>query len=243
MKRITIATLLIAIPLTLSALTAEEIIKKMELNQVHKTAKVTGSMLIRDRFGTKNVQFTSYSEGKDKMLIEFTSVEEKGQKILRTKNDLYLYYPDAEEIIRLKGAALRDSVLGSDFSYEDMTGDKGILDSYKVSLLGTEPVDGHQCYKLALEATERDIPYPYEEMWVDTELFVYRKVYRYSLSKKLLKEMKITKIEKIAGKPVPTQLIMIDTMKTNSSTEFKIEDIKLDIPIDKKTFSLEELSW
>jgi outer membrane lipoprotein-sorting protein len=227
----------------LSAITPEEIIREMEENQVHETSRVEGRMIINDRFGTKTVTFVSWAEGEDTSLIEFTSRQERGQKILRTDEELYLFFPDAAEVIRLQGAALRDSVLGSDFSYEDMTGEGGILDSYEAELLGTESVDGNECYKIELDAKSRSVPYPKEIMWVDTEQYVYRQVHKFSLSGKLLKEMRITEFTEQQGKTIPVRFVMKDTMKENSSTEFVIEELELGIDIPDGTFSLQELRW
>jgi len=229
--------------LPLYAITAEEIIRRMEENQVHDTAYSEGRMIINDRFGEKITTFRSWSEGEEKNLIEFTSREERGQKILRTDDEIYLFFPDAAEIIRLQGAALRDSVLGSDLSYEDMTGDKGLLDTYDVKLLGTESVDGNECYKVELTAISRDVPYPKEIAWVDTKLFVGRKVHKFSLSGKLLKEMVMEKFTTQKGKMFPVEFIMQDKMKRNSSTRFVIEEIEIGANIPGNTFSLEELTW
>ncbi|MBE3134413.1 MAG: outer membrane lipoprotein-sorting protein, partial [Acidobacteria bacterium] len=125
-----------------SAISAESIVRRMQSNQIFETSKVRGRMTVIDRFGTNVTTFLSYSRGTSDTLIEFTSPEEKGQKILRTREEIYLFYPGAEELIRLQGAAFRDAVLGSDMSYEDLTGGKTILESYEVSLEGKETVDG-----------------------------------------------------------------------------------------------------
>jgi len=229
--------------LPLYAITAEEIISRMEENQVHDTAYSEGRMIINDRFGEKVTSFKSWAEGEEKSLIEFTSRQERGQKILRTDDEIYLFFPDAAEIIRLQGAALRDSVLGSDLSYEDMTGDKGLLDSYEAELLGTEKVEGEECYKINLKAISRDVPYPKEIVWVDRELFVGRKVHKFSLSGKLLKEMLVEEFATQEGKMFPVEFVMRDKMKRNSSTRFVIEEIEIGADIPRNTFSLEELTW
>lgn len=223
--------------------TAEQVIRKLEENQVHETARSEGKMIINDRFGEKITTFKSWAEGEENTLIEFTSRQERGQKILRTNDEIYLYFPDAAEVIRLQGAALRDSVLGSDMSYEDMTGGKGILDDYRAELLGTESVDGRQCYKIELNAKGRGVAYPKEIIWIDTEMYVTRRVHMFSLSGKLLKEMRIQDYSTQNGKTFPVRFIIEDKMKRNSSTEFVIESIEIGADIPASRFSLEELTW
>jgi hypothetical protein len=241
--RITIILLMLLLSVRLFGLTGEEIIKKMEGNQVHRTSESKGSMAITDRFGTRTKTYIAYTEGDDKTLLEFTNPEEAGQRILRIDDEIYLYFPDAEEIIHLQGSALKDSVMGSDFSYEDLTGGRGLLEDYSVELNGTESVDGHPCYKVRLEAKKRDVVYPIQDVWVDSGMFVYRKVIMYSLKNRALKEMNIQEFQTIAGKTVPVRMELRDLMKKNSLTVFKTESLKIDIRLDASTFSLESLSW
>ena len=240
-KILILIAFLIFIAAGLFAITAEEIIEKMELNLVYDTSIVEGRMVINDRFGTRTSTYISYTEGEEKSLLEFTNIEDAGQKILRLKDEIYLYYPDAEETIRLQGAALRQAVMGSDFSYEDMTGDKGILDSYAVTLDGEGTVDGFPCYILTLTAKTRDVPYQKEIMWVDKELFIYRQVHKLAKSGKVLKEMKVTDLIKVDGLYIPSRLIMVDKLKRNSSTEFYMDSIELGVDLPVDIFTLGEL--
>lgn len=242
-KRIIITSLLILFSTQLFGLTGEEIVQRMEANQVHRTSESRGSIVITDRFGTRTKTYIAYTEGEDKTLLEFTNPEESGQKILSIDDEIYLYFPEAEEIIHLQGSALKDSVMGSDFSYEDLTGGRDLLDDYRVELKGTESVDGHDCYKLHLEAKTRNVIYPIQDVWVDSSMYVYRKVIMYSLKNRALKEMKIDEFQTISGKNVPVKLELRDLMKKNSKTVFITESIKIDIRIEASTFSLESLSW
>ncbi|MCF7946662.1 MAG: outer membrane lipoprotein-sorting protein [Spirochaetia bacterium] len=234
---------LFCISFNAAAVSPEEIIQKMEQNEVHDTAKVEGSMYIENRFGTKTTHFISWARGEDESLIEFLDGDEDGQKILKTPDTLYLYFPDADEIIRLQGAALRNSVMGSDFSYEDMTGGKGLLDDYSAELLGKEEIDGHSCWKIELTAKGRNVPYPKEIVWIDEDEYVTRKAEMYSRSDKLLKVMDVKDYITQEGKKFPGKMIMRDVLKKSSSTTFSIDDIELGVDIPNDFFSLQELTW
>ena len=242
-RRIVAAVLLCGVAASAWTLSAEEIIDRMERNVVFDTVRSEGSMTVKDRFGTKRSTFRSSAKGSDLSLIEFTSVEEQGMKVLRTKDEIYLYYPDAAELIRLQGAALRDSVMGSDMSYEDMTGGKELLKSYKVQLAGTETVGGAECYRIEMEARRRDVPYFRQTVWVDSKLFIYRRVHKYSRSGTLLKEVEVDELRQVAGYNVATRMTLRDTLKKSSSTEFAMDRIEIDVPLDPRTFSLGTLTW
>lgn len=241
MKRIFIALIIISMAGSLFGQTAEEIIRRMEANQIKDTAYSEGKIIVNDRFGEKVTTFNSWSKGEELSLIEFTSRAERGQKILRTEDVIYVFFPDAEEVMPIGGAALRDSVVGSDLSYEDMTGDKGLLDSYDVELLGSEKIDGHDCFHIRMEANSPTVPYPKQDVWVDKEIYAWRLVQKFSLSDRLIKEIRINKIENIEGSYIPMELTIEDKLKKNSTTEFIIEKIQFNIKIDENFFSLEEL--
>jgi outer membrane lipoprotein-sorting protein len=243
MKNILILLAIMIIPFNIFSITAEEIIERLEDNIVYDTSYMEGRMIINDRFGEKESSFIGYSEGDDDSLIEFTSIEEEGMKILRTENEIYLFYPEAEELIRMQGEALKDSVLGSDVSYEDMTGGKTLLDSYDVTLEGTENIDGESCYKVSMIAKKNDVPYYKQIMWIDTEIFIYRQIHRFSRSGRLLKEISAGDIRNIDGYYVSFYMVLKDTLKSNSSTEFIIDELELDIRLPRNIFSLEELTW
>jgi outer membrane lipoprotein-sorting protein len=227
----------------LSAITAEEIIANVERNEINEAERIDGSMVISDRFGSRTKTFISYASGADKMLLEFTNPEERGQKILRLEDEIYLYFPEAEEVIHLQGSALKESVMGSDFSYEDMTGEGDLLDQYEVTLLGEQTIDGRKHYHLELKAKKRGLAYPKQEAWIDAETWVMTRANAYSLSGRLLKEMELGDIRVVAGKYVPHYIIMRDAMKKDSSTEMRIGQIDLQADLPPDTFSLEELTW
>jgi outer membrane lipoprotein-sorting protein len=242
-KLLTAAALLAIVAAFAAAQTAEDIVGRLQANQVFRTSRIQGVMTVTDRFGTKETRFVSSSRGDSDALIEFTSTEEKGQKILRTKDEIYLFYPDAEEVIRLQGAAFRDAVLGSDMSYEDLTGGKTLLETYRVSLEGTEPVDGAECYRVRMEAKARNVAYPVQVMWVDPKLWAARRMQQFSLAGRLLKEISLGDFKVVAGRTVATRMILEDKLKKNSRTVFVVEKMDVDIPLDPKLFSLEHLSW
>ena len=227
----------------LSAITPEEIVNNVERNEVNEDERIEGTMVITDRFGSREKTFISSTSGKDKMLLEFTNPEERGQKILRLEDEIYLYFPEAEEVIHLQGSALKESVMGSDFSYEDLTGEGDLLDQYTVTLLGQEYIEGRQHYHLELKARKRGLAYPKQEAWVDAEYWVVTRADSYSLSGRLLKEMELGDIRRIGGKYIPHYVIMRDAMKKNSSTEMRINTIDLAAGVSPDTFSLEELTW
>lgn len=228
---------------TLAAQTAQDILQKLDNGQTFDTMKSMGSMTISDRLGTRKTEFINSARGKDDSFMEFTSAAEKGQKILRNAKELYLFFPEAEEITRLQGAALRQSMAGSDISYEDLTGNRNRAQNYDVTLEGEEVMDGRQTWHLKLEAKTRNIAYPKQEIWVDKANYLPVLVRNYALSGKELKEIHFSDVVVVSGYPYSTHLVVEDKLKKGTKTELKFRNIEINKPIPAKIFSLENLSW
>lgn len=222
---------------------ADEIIQRMERNQTHPTSIIEGEIVVSDRFGDRRSTFISHTEGADRFLVEFTSRDERGQKILRHDGSLYLYYPDARETIRLQGAALRDSLLGSDISYEDMTGGRGLADDYRFTLLGEERIDGRQAYTIELEARGTNVPYAKQTLWVDAERFVMLRSEQFARNGRKLKVTEVLETTETDGYIFPSHLRVTDQTRRSSGTEMRITSARIDVELPDGIFSLEELTW
>ncbi len=240
---IVLATATVDIAEAQSIPSAQEIVRRLEDNQTHDTSRGVVTMTVEDRFGQRVSTMTSYSQGTDLSLIEFTSRAERGQKILRTADEIYLFYPDAAELVRLQGAALREGMLGSDVSYEDLTGGRTLLETYDVAYEGAEMIDGHNCYRVSMVARRRNVAYPRQTVWVDSELFVARRSEQFSLNGRLLKTITAGEIEQFGDTNIATRLVISDALKRNSSTTIEINEIELGLRLPRDLFSLEELSW
>lgn len=221
----------------------DDIIKRLDDNTVFDTAISEATVTVQNKFGTTYNDVRTYGRKNGDTLIEIISGPDRGQKVLRLANSIYLYYPDAEEVIRLQGSALKDSMMGSDFSYEDLTGDKSIASNYTSEYLGTETIDGRQCYHLMLTAKKKTAAYQKEELFVDTEKYVSLKSILYSASGKALREMTSSDIMQINGKYIAQKSVMVDLLKKTSVTTMQLKKIEVNAPIQNKYFTLEELSW
>lgn len=237
------ALLLTAAAAAAGAQSAEQILQRLEDAQRFRTQQAEGTLVITDRFGARTKTFQSWAEGEERMLLAFTNPEEKGQKILRLSGEIYLYFPEAEEVLHLQGAALKESVLGSDFSYEDLTAEESLASRYEARLLARERIDEREHFVLELKARKRGAAYPLQKIWVDAERYVPRRAEYFALSGKLIKDMEVLEVKTVSGRFVMTRAIMRDRMKKDSSTELSLERLRLDEPLPRDIFSLERLSW
>jgi hypothetical protein len=228
---------------TAAGLSAEELLARVDRNEAGTSSHFVGTITVEDRFGRKVTGFESFSQGTDRSLVAFTSGEEKGQKILRLRDTLYVSYPEADKPVKIQGAALKDSVAGSDFSYEDMAGDPSYSARYTAKIVGDEAVAGEPCVVLEMRARGPGLAYPLLKVWVALADFSGRRMEKYSQNERLLKTQTVLEVLHSAGRTVPSKAVMTDTMRGKSQTLFDITKAELDVRIPASKFSLEELTW
>ncbi|OQX29610.1 MAG: hypothetical protein B0D92_02780 [Spirochaeta sp. LUC14_002_19_P3] len=223
------------------AQSAEDIVRELDRMQTFDRLYTEGTMISTDRFGEKRSTYRAWSRGARDFLIEFTNVEERGQKVLRVDDELYLFYPDAEDIIPMHGSALKQSLFG-DVSYEDITEGRNTLDKYDVGLMGSEDVKGLDCWKIEMTATSRDVPYPRQVLYVSKQDNILRAAEYYARSGRLLKLVDVKKVEMFAGGRIMlTEVEMQDELRRGSSTVMRIDKVNVEPVLRDDLFSLRSL--
>ena len=240
MRKLGILLIFTAALATAGAITGEEIIEKADELQSFDTQKSSGTMIAHDRFGDIRSSFDSWSRGEKEFLMEFTNVEERGQKVLRVDDVMYLYDPDAEETIRLSGSALKDSLFG-DVSYEDVSEGNDTLDKYNAELEKEELKKGRNCWKVVLTAKKRNAPYYKQILWIDSGNYTLVYGEYYSKRDVHLKTIEVLDVMEKGEKFVISHVILRDVVKGDSQTEMILDDVELDIPLDDRLFTEEAL--
>jgi len=229
-------------PITIAAeMTAEEIINKRDDNEYTTSVKAEAEMIIVSggRMITKAMLILS---DKKNALVEFTNPQDRGTKFLKREDNLWMFFPDAEEIIKISGHMLKQGMMGSDFSYQDIMESDKLTDLYDFKIIGEEEVDKRPCY--VLEAIAREgvkVSYYRRVSWIDKERFVGLKEELYAQSGRLLKETRVNEVEEIEGRWIPINSVMENKLRKNTYTEFKINQIDFDPEIPEDTFALQTL--
>lgn len=226
------------VSITASAQTADEIIKKVDRNMSAENRIVESSMTIHGKRNSRTMTSISYAIGDEKSFTEYLSpAREKGTKMLKLENQLWIYSPSTDRTIQISGHMLRQSVMGSDFSYEDMMDDRELTDIYNAKVIGEEDYDGKACYVLELTAIVDDVAYYTRKMWIDKEKFVPLKEDLFAKSGQLLKRSTLSDVQKVQGKWYPMKIVYKDMLKQGDGTEMHITSIKFNQQIPDYIFS------
>ena len=195
-------------------------------------------MTVNGKRGSRVMTSRSWSEGDKKAMTEYLSpAREAGTKMLKLENELYIYNPSTDRTIKLSGHMLRQSVMGSDLSYEDMMEDRKLLDVYTAKVVMEETIGDRKVYVLELNAKVDDVAYAKRKMWIDTERYVPLKEELFAKSGQLLKKTTLSDVVQIDGRWFPKTILYKDMLKDGEGTIFSLTSVKFDQDIPDYIFT------
>ena len=217
----------------------QEIIQAMDNNLNAKSRVLTSKMVVHGRRSSRTIESKNWVVGIDLAFTEYLSPpREKGTKMLKLGDKLWTYSPQTDRVIQISGHMLRQSVMGSDISYNDMMEDRPLEELYEATLEGSVDIDGRDHWIMFLETRVTGLSYPKRRAWIDKEYLLPMKEELYAKSGKLLKTSTMSGVRKVQGRWFPSQFIYKDELKRNSKgTEWIIDEIAFDIDIPDSRFS------
>tara|TARA_S200000501_G_scaffold45249_1_gene36621 strand:- start:268 stop:1008 length:741 start_codon:yes stop_codon:yes gene_type:complete len=217
----------------------DEIITKIDKNLNAKSRILTSKMVVHGRRLSRTIESKNWVIGTNQAFTEYLSpAREAGTKMLKLNDKLWTYSPQTDRVIQISGHMLRQSVMGSDMSYNDMMEDRPLEEIYEANITGSEIIEDRDYWIITMEAKVKGLPYPKRKAWVDKEYFLPIIEELYAKSGKLLKTSRLSEIENVQGRWFPSKFIYKDELKRNSKgTEWIIDEIKFDVDIPKSRFS------
>jgi outer membrane lipoprotein-sorting protein len=241
-KLLVIALLLIATGLVYSQTpTAEELLRRVDNDGIYTSIEYEGEMIIVHG-GRRFVKtMKAWARGNADSFIEFTNPEDRGTKYLKLGGRLFMISPDIEKAMPISGHMLKESMMGSDMSYEDTINNDTLASRYNAVISGSELWNGRDTWALELTAKRKDESYPKRRLLIDKETGDLLRTELYALSGARLKEQTILRIELIGGRRFPVELEVRDLLRKNSKTSFVMRNVILDRAIPDSVFSRQNL--
>lgn len=237
-KRFAVWCLLLACGSLFAQPTGEEILKKLDENAVAGNRIVTARMIVTGERLQRTLEMQSWIQGADKAFTDFLAPpRDAGTKMLKLGDELWTYTPATDRIIKIAGNMLRQSLMGSDLSYEDVMEDRKLQDMYDAEVTGEDTVLDRPCWVVDLTANAEDVAYASRRLWVDQERDIALKEERYAKSGDLLKTTDVTEVKKLSGRWVATDAVFRDELRPGDGTEFIIENVQFDADIPDYIFS------
>jgi len=222
---------------------ATDILKRVDNAQKNfNTMSFTGTMKITS--GSRNLEknfFGFLDDDKDSSFMEYTNPQDNGTRYLKLDKNMWIYIPDAGDVLKLSGHLLRDSMMGSDISYDDMLDQGNITKNYNAESVTSTNLDGKDVYLLVIKKKEgSSVNYERQDLYINKNNYLINKMVMYAKGRKndrAIKEFILSDYKKFGNLDMATKLIVRDLRKRNSSTTLTYNKIEINLKIDKRVFT------
>lgn len=216
----------------------QKLLAQVDDNIWSNTKYIEGRLIIDNGRKERTLSVDSWMEGVERSYSYYKSPpRETGTKMLKIGDKLWMYTPSTDRKISIAGHMLRQSMMGSDLSYEDMMEDKKLSRAYKAELEKMEELSGVPCAVLMLEAHDETTTYRTRRLWVDPARKVILLEHMFAKSGKLLKQVEFEEYHQVGTRLFPRRMIFRDLLKENTKTTYSFDVVEFDVEIPEKYFS------
>lgn len=249
MKRAWLWLLVGLLPLQAFALTGEEVMRKSQAAFLYpgKDFKARVVMKLIDRDGQERVREmtmlrknTGEPGGEQKyFLYFFRPADVKDMTFMIYKypardDDRWLFIPAINMVKRIAAQDKRSSFVGSDFTYEDVSGRDIEDDTYIIER--EEKLGNHDCYVVRSTPKGTDTDFGYKLTWVDKTNFLPLKEEQYDRKGARYKQFTADEVADIKGFPTVIKRTMRN-LQTGHRSEVAYLKADYDLGLEDSLFS------
>ena len=191
----------------------------------------------------RTLSFKAWAKGTKYSLIYIIApAKEKGQVFLKRDKEMWNWLPSIGRTIKIPPSMMMQSWMGSDMTNDDLVKESSIVEDYDHKLLGTEELNGYECYKIELVPKENAaVVWGKIYSWITQKEFITLKNEYYDEDGYLVNTETLSKIKNVGDRTIPTYFEMVPADKPGNKTTMEFTHIRFNIPIDDNFFSIQNM--
>ena len=230
-----------------SAMDVPEVVRSCMAKNMPETAYVQSIELrARDRGGYESVMkadvyWKRLKDASPKVLMYMHEPSDvRGARFLiiqkEPQNDMYIYMPSLFKVRKITSKNISNSMLGTDFSYEDFERIQSVMIDMESEQQADEVLDGRPVYVVISHPGDNS---GYEKIisYIDIETCVTLKTELLEHGEKLRKMLTVNPetIKKKGSIHVPMEVVIKD-LRDKTKTTMVIHEIHIDVPLEDELF-------
>lgn len=229
-------------------MTGDELARRIEARDRGDDGRLEMEMRVYDHRGRETVRRLTIllkREGSlDRFLLRFSypgDIRDTGLLSIERsegEDDRYLFLPALGRSRRVSAQEKEDSFVGSDFSYEEISGQR--LEDYDYRVLGVDDLGGRPVYLLESKRKDHRSRRPRSVSWVDGERFVILKSEIFDASGDKSKEFNAQRVEQVDGIWTTVEQIM-RTLRSETHTTLVVTEAGYNRGLSPSVFSRQAL--
>jgi hypothetical protein len=249
MTRYLILFFIMFLPLDAFALTAEEVVKKSQEAFFYQGSDFKARVIMKliskggqERIRELTMLRKNYGEtgGEQKYFMYFFQpADVKDMTFMVYKypakdDDRWLFVPAINMVRRIAAQDKSSSFVGSDFTYEDISGRDVEDDTHSIEK--EENIRGKDCYVIKSMPKKQDVDYSYKFSWIDKASYLPLKEEFHDKKGELYKAFSADEIKDVKGFPTATKRTM-KNLQSGHRTEVTYLKADYNIGIEDNLFT------
>lgn len=222
---------------------ATDIIKKADEKVKGSSSIASMTMKIVRPTWERTISFKSWGKGFDYSLTLVTApAKEKGQTFLKRKNDLWSWNPTIARMIKLPPSMMSQGWMGSDYTNDDILKESSIIVDYNHTLVGSEKIEGKDCYKIKLIPKENAaVVWGSVIKWITKDSYLQLKTLYYDEDGELAKTEIASEIKKMDDREIPTRIEFIPEDNKGNKTIVILNAVEFNVTMSDDFFSQQNM--
>ncbi len=190
----------------------------------------------------RSMSMRIWTKGDKTSLVRVTQPKkDAGNGTLTKNNNMWIYAPKVNRIIKVPSSMMSQSWMGSDFSNKDVSKSTDIIDQYDHTLLETRQQDGHTVYTIESIPHEDAAVVWGKEIIIIRDDHVLLEQQYWDQDGILVKTMKSLEIKNLGGRTVASIIRMGKNKTPDEWTEMSVQNIRFDLDHPDSLFTLSSL--
>lgn len=186
---------------------------------------------------------SSWTRGDKDALVRFTEpAKDAGSATLKLGDDMWIYTPKLDRVLKLPYSMMAQSWMGSDFSYSDLAKSDDLLVHYDLSLAGKEERDGHTVYVVdAVPHPDAPVIWGKQTVRVRDDHLLLEEIF-YDQDLVAVKKLTATAIGPLGGKKTyVTMMRMEKSDEPDDWTDIEYRGAEFDLKLPSSLFTVGNL--
>ncbi|MGD8575016.1 MAG: outer membrane lipoprotein-sorting protein [Gammaproteobacteria bacterium] len=242
MKSLCMVLLMLACLPVAAAPDATTLLQKAFDNWRGRSSYTEVTMTVHRTDWERTMSMKSWTRGDDDALVRFTApAKDAGNATLKLADEMWIFNPKLNQIIKLPGSMMAQSWMGSDFSYNDLAKADDVLTEYEHTLLASETDNGHTVYTIqAIPRPDAATVWGKQLIRVRDDGVLLAETY-FDQDMKPVKAMTTMKVAPLGGRDYPVVMTMKKSGQDEAWTRLDFTAGEFDVAIPDALFTRSNL--
>ena len=243
LKILSLFTLVFAPSLVCSANLDPKDLIQQAMNHWRGTASYSEiTMIIHRPDWQRSMSMRSWTEGEKTTLVRITKPKkDAGNGTLTKDNNMWIFSPKINRIIKVPSSMMNQSWMGSDFSNKDISKSTDIIEQYDHKLLDSYQQDNHTVYVIeSIPHEEAAVVWGKEIVTIRDDYILLQQQF-WDQDDNLVKTMNTHEIKKLGGRTVASVIRMGKEKTPDEWTEMSVQNIQFNQTHADSLFTLSNL--